>query len=103
MSEILDLTPGLQCCLRCRRVLTDRTLHDALEEPILASIRAEHPEWTRQDEVCLPCIGHYRDLLDERRTRSERLLEAEQQSRRSSWMTRWFGLDRRMGTVDQAL
>ncbi|HEX8144566.1 MAG TPA: hypothetical protein VF553_18505 [Pyrinomonadaceae bacterium] len=94
MSEILDLTPGLQCCLRCGRLLTDRALHDALEEPVLASIRAEHPEWTRPDEVCQPCIGQYRRLLDERQTRSERLLEA-QQSRRPSWMSRW--LDRQVG------
>ncbi|HEY0003637.1 MAG TPA: hypothetical protein VGB17_02415 [Pyrinomonadaceae bacterium] len=89
MNEILDLTPGLQCCLRCGRLLTDRALHDAIEEPVLASIRMAHPEWVGTDEVCQPCLKEYRDLLSERQSRSERLIEEERQ-RRPSWMAKWF-------------
>ena len=73
MSEIVSVTPGLQCCLLCGRVLTDRALHDRLEEPVLASIRAEHPEWTGTDGACVPCVRVYRKLLEERVTRAERV------------------------------
>jgi len=37
----------MQCCLICGRTLTDREVHDALEEQVLKSIRDEHPEWTK--------------------------------------------------------
>ncbi len=71
MDEIVNVTSGLQCCLLCGRVLTDRVLHDSLEEPALASIRAEHPEWTSPDGACAPCVRVYRKLLEERVTRAE--------------------------------
>lgn len=89
MNEILDLTPGLQCCLRCGRTLTDRALHDALEEPLLASIRAGHPESVSPNEACQPCIEEYRSLLKDRETRSLRLRE-EAKLRRPSLFSRLF-------------
>ena len=89
MNEILDLTPGLQCCLRCRRVLTDRALHDALEEPVLASIRAGHPGFASPNEACQPCIEEYRNLLREREARSLGLSE-DVRARRPSLIGRWF-------------
>lgn len=89
VDEILELTPGLQCCLRCRRVLTDRALHDALEEPVLASIRTHYPELASPNQACQPCIEEYRSLLNDRRTRSERVREAER-SPRPLWMNRWL-------------
>jgi hypothetical protein len=88
VKEILDLTPGLQCCLRCRRVLTNRALHDALEEPVLASIRAAHSEINSAD-VCQPCIEEYRNLLKDRETRSGRLSD-EDSAPRSSLIGRWL-------------
>lgn len=84
MGELLNLTPGLQCCLRCRRLLTDRALHDALEEPVLASIRAGHPEWVGSDGVCQPCVREYRSLLSDRQTRSGRQREAVQERKAPS-------------------
>lgn len=93
MNEILDLTMGLQCCLRCGRLLTDRALHDAVEEPVLASIRAGHPEWVGTDGVCTPCINEYHNLLSERQTRSRWLREKEQKRwpfRLGKWFERRF-------------
>ncbi|MBA3767855.1 MAG: hypothetical protein H0W99_12885 [Acidobacteria bacterium] len=40
---------------------------------MLAAIRAEHPEWTDQNGVCEACVSYYRNLLQERATRGERL------------------------------
>ncbi len=90
MSEILNLTPGLQCCLLCGRTLTDRALHDRLEESVLASIRAEHPEWSDGDGACQPCIQHYRKLLSERMGRAERL-RAPARRRIPRWMVHLLG------------
>jgi outer membrane protein TolC len=39
-----------QSCLVCRRVVTKREQHDELEERVLASIRAEHPEWADAED-----------------------------------------------------
>jgi hypothetical protein len=89
MNEILDLTPGLQCCLRCRRVLTNRALHDALEDSILASIRAAHSDQMDTGEVCQPCIEEYRNLLKDRETRSERQ-SREEKPQRHSLLGKWF-------------
>lgn len=85
-----ELTPGLQCCLLCGRTLTDRALHDALEEPVLAAIRAEHPEWSGVDGVCEPCVEHYRRLLRERLTREEST-RVQTEPRRPNWLSRLFG------------
>ena len=90
MSEILNLTPGLQCCLLCGRTLTDRALHDRLEESVLASIRAEHPEWSDGDGACQPCVQHYRKFLRERLTRAERL-RVPARRRIPRWMVRLLG------------
>jgi len=90
MSEILNLTPGLQCCLLCGRTLTDRALHDRLEASVLASIRAEHPEWSDGDGACQPCIQHYRKFLSERMGRAGRL-RAPARRRISRWMVRLLG------------
>ena len=89
MDEILDLTPGLQCCLRCGRVLTDRALHDALEEPVLASLRASRPGAANPDAACQPCLEEYRNLLSDRQTRSAQPRRTEQ-GRKPFWMVRWF-------------
>lgn len=73
MNENIELTPGLQCCLRCGRVLTDRALHDAFEEAVLASIRAGRGSSSSDsgDGECQPCIEEYRALLNKRQTRAE--------------------------------
>lgn len=41
MKDVIEVTPGLQCCLLCGRTLTDRALHDGLEELIINAIRFE--------------------------------------------------------------
>jgi hypothetical protein len=72
MNRFSELTPGLQCCLRCGRILTDRALHDGLEEPALDSIRISHPEWASGAGVdCQPCVNEYRRLLGDRLIRFE--------------------------------
>lgn len=91
LSEIIELTPGLQCCLRCGRVLTNRGLHDALEEPVLASIRAGRPRTESSAEACPPCIEEYRNLLNERQSRSERLRQEDNNRSRLPWLSRWLG------------
>ncbi|HEY0405048.1 MAG TPA: hypothetical protein VGC89_04930 [Pyrinomonadaceae bacterium] len=89
MNEILDLTPGLQCCLRCRRVLTNRALHDALEDSVLASIRAAHSGPAESAEVCQPCLEEYRNLLKDRETRSGRQ-SREEKPQRASLFGKWL-------------
>lgn len=86
----MELTPGLQCCLRCGRVLTNRVLHDALEEPVLASIRAGHSDLEGPAEACQPCIEEYRNLLNERQSRSARVREEDNRSR-LPWLSKWLG------------
>jgi hypothetical protein len=91
VSENIDLTPGLQCCLRCGRTLTNRALHDALEEPVLASIRAGRVGGVGGAEgECQPCIEEYRSLLNKRQTRAERLLEASRAGGLHS-VGKWLG------------
>ncbi len=90
MNEILNLKLGLQCCLLCGRTLTDRALHDQLEESILASIQAEHPEWSDRDGACQPCVQHYRKFLRERMGRAERL-QVPARRRIPRWMIRLLG------------
>lgn len=102
MKEILNLTPGLQCCLLCGRTLTDRALHDRLEEPILASIQAEHPEWSDGDGTCLRCVQHYRKFLSERVARAERL-RAPVRRRTARWMVRLFGQITDTATAEDAV
>jgi hypothetical protein len=62
---------ALQCCLICGRTLTDRDSHDKLEESVLRTIRAEHPEWIEVNGACEACIFYYRKFLKERATREE--------------------------------
>lgn len=95
MNEMPELTPGLQCCLRCGRVLTDRALHDSMEESMLYAIRARHPEWAQKkadeaSEDCQPCLSEYRRLLNDRHTRAE-LLRAEPGGWMLAWVNRMFG------------
>ncbi len=73
MNDIIEITPGLECCLLCGRTLTNRVLHDGLEEPIINSIRVEHPEWASTNGACAPCVSAYRELLDGRLKRAARL------------------------------
>ena len=95
MLEMQELTPGLQCCLRCGRVLTDRALHDAFEEPALESIRAGRAGWAARGEVCRPCLDDYRSLLGERRERAEQRPRREVTGRGAGrvggWLMRWIG------------
>lgn len=91
VSKLLDFTPGLQCCLRCGRLLTDRVLHDALEDPVLATIRAEHPEWRSIDGNCGPCVEQYRSLLRDRQTREDRVAEREARRFRPVWISKLLG------------
>lgn len=105
MGETVVLTPGLQCCLRCGRVLTDRALHDSMEESMLYAIRARHPEWAREKKAagvaegeeetgveCQPCLDEYRRLLGDRQTRAEKHSRAATETRPlwrpSSWINR---------------
>lgn len=67
---MIELTQGLQCCLRCGRVLTDRTLHDLFEDAALEGIRAGRGDGAPDEEVCEPCVRDFRTLLRRRRTRS---------------------------------
>ena len=90
MDEILDLTPGLQCCLRCGRVLTDRALHDALEEPVLASLRANHPELAGNAEECRPCLEEYRGLLGSRLARVAAQPRGPETRREPFRMAKWI-------------
>ncbi|HEY0098322.1 MAG TPA: hypothetical protein VGB76_05150 [Pyrinomonadaceae bacterium] len=90
MNENIDLTPGLQCCLRCGRTLTDRALHDALEEPVLASIRAGRGVGEGAEGECQPCLEEYRRLLVQRQARAERPL-AESRGSRLPWVGKWLG------------
>jgi len=91
MNETTELAPGLQCCLRCGRVLTDRALHDSMEESMLYAIRARHPEWVQETNEasgeCQPCLSEYRRLLDDRRTRAEERLRAAVEP--GGWMPSW--------------
>ena len=95
-SEISDITPGLQCCLLCGRTLTDRALHDRLEEPIINAIRLEHHEWAGANGACAPCVSAYRGLLAGRMTRAERL---RVEAREGRW---WWRVSRFLnrGTAD---
>jgi hypothetical protein len=93
VNENIELTPGLQCCLRCGRMLTDRALHDALEEPVLASIRAERGGGGGADDVggtCQPCLEEYRSLLHQRQVRAARPVE-ESRASRLPLVGRWLG------------
>ena len=78
-----DTTPGLQCCVMCGRKLTDRSLHDSLEQAVLAAIRAEHPEWVDTNRVCELCIRKYRMILEHRRRRVE---EAREKASQPTWL-----------------
>lgn len=99
MSDVLEVTPGLQCCLLCGRTLTDRALHDRLEEPIITSIRLEHHEWASADGTCAPCVSAYRELLDARLKRAERL---NAEGDRSVWWARVSRFLRRGDVVPTA-
>lgn len=88
-----------QSCLRCRRVVTKREQHDALEERVLGTIRAEHPEWADAEGEHAPHVKHYRALLELRkrrsaRTRAERLRDRLRRYRRRARLRalarRWF-------------
>jgi hypothetical protein len=96
LNEHIDLTPGLQCCLRCGRMLTDRALHDAFEEPVLASIRAGRGDTNAGVDnssaggECQTCIEEYRNLLNKRQARAEQPVE-ESAARRLPLVGRWLG------------
>ena len=92
-DDNFELAQGMQCCLRCRRVLTDRALHDLVEDSVLHAIGARHPEWATADEECRPCVEEYRRLLSDRQTRSERLRE-ESKTPWPLWVSRMFGSPR---------
>ena len=81
-----DVPTGLQCCLFCGRLLTDRELHDSIEAPALAAFVSVHPELYSGDDACQPCFEEYRNLLEERKTRSERIKAAT-----ASWVPGWLG------------
>jgi len=90
LNEMMDVTQGLQCCLLCGRTLTDRALHDRLEEPVINAIRLEHPEWANADGTCAPCLSAYRKLLEDRLTRDERLHTQAEDHRLWARVERFF-------------
>jgi hypothetical protein len=85
-----DTTPGLQFCVMCGRMLTDRSLHDSLEQAVLAPIRAEHPEWVDANRVCELCIRKYRMILEQRRRRVEEAREKSSQPTRLACLIHRF-------------
>lgn len=89
MEEVLEFTPGLQCCIRCGRLLIDRRLHDRLEEPILSAIQNEHPEWVTADGACRPCVSRYREILNDRIRRDEeqQRLTEQKAKQRFAWLS----------------
>ncbi len=91
VEQMLELTPGLQCCLRCGRTLTDRALHDSTEEAVLNSIRASRPEWVGASGECPPCVSEYRRLLGERQARAELPREDEAKAWMPALLSRAFG------------
>ncbi len=101
MNEFIELKAGLQCCLLCGRTLTDRALHDRMEEPILASIRTAHPEWRGEDESCQPCVHEYRKLLAERLTRAEKLAALARERRVPQWFSRLLGRNGMTGAAQE--
>lgn len=75
-------------------MLTDRALHDAFEEPVLASIRAGRGGTSGKvsgDGECQPCIEEYRALLNRRETRAEQFVEASDGGSRLPRVGRWLG------------
>ena len=97
VSESPTVTPGLQCCLLCGRTLTNRELHDAIEERVLRTIRSEHPEWTGENGTCETCVVHYRELLKRRSSRADRL-RAHGSGRLSSLFGRLLGRSGKSGS-----
>lgn len=72
-------------------MLTDRALHDALEEPVLASIQAGRGVVADgAGGECQPCIAEYRNFLNKRQARAERPLEASRGGR-LPWLGKWLG------------
>lgn len=57
----------LQCCTICGRTISDRELHETLENHIIDAIGQEHPEWMESDGACARCVEHYRRILARRR------------------------------------
>ncbi len=102
MSEIIELTQGLQCCLWCQRTLTNRALHDQLEEPVLALIRTAHPEWSGEEGSSNQCLEAYRKLLADRLIRAEGLAASANDHRVPGWFSRLLGRNRET-TVVQAV
>jgi hypothetical protein len=89
--------PAPQSCLRCRRVLTKREQHDALEECVLATIREQHPEWTDASVGGDPHVEYYRALLRQRKRRnaSARAARLRERIRRYRWRARLRALARK--------
>lgn len=90
-----ETSAALQCCVLCHRTLTDRAQHEALEESVLATLRAEHPEWARgaaADGVRQASVEYYRALLKQRAERAEsnRRLESIKMQRRRARRERWL-------------
>jgi hypothetical protein len=109
MNVVSTLTitapPALQSCLRCRRVVTKREQHDAVEERVLETIRAEHPEWASITGASDPYLNQYRKVLQMRKSRSARA-RAERlhaRVRRSRQLTRLSELVRRCWRGRQSL
>jgi hypothetical protein len=77
-------------------MLTDRALHDAFEEPVLASIRAGRGstnggvESSSAGGECQPCIEEYRNLLNKRQVRAEHPAEGSGGGR-LPLVGRWLG------------
>ncbi len=66
-------------------MLTERALHDDLEDRVLAAIISEHPEWVEASGECKQCITQYRELLKRREDRA--VAEREKQSRKRRWLS----------------
>jgi hypothetical protein len=96
-------TNALQCCVLCHRTLTNRAQHDALEESVLATLSAEHPEWKREaDDEREASVEYYRALLKQRSERAEsnRRLESIKMQRRRTRRGKWLqGIQKSLANV----
>ena len=67
------MMPALQCCLLCRRTITDREQHLSFRDCVMAMLRVEYPDWASQTASrCDSSVASHRPLPERRTERPER-------------------------------